>query len=524
VLSYPAVADRYRRRIAEIDRAIVGESARWGDARSSTPHIRQQWVTIQDNIISRFLEPRPAFVLGWLKANGLYPGVGAPVFNINGSYQHGGRIASTDTLSMTMPAGTTGTIYYTVDGSDPRQPAEATEQPTSTITLIPENAPKKVLVPTHDIGVAWRGADEPFDDSTWTDGMPVTSVKIGGVGYETGTGYESYITYDVRAAMSGRNGSCYIRIPFSIPSQTLSAIESLTLRVRCDDGFAAFLNGTEVASINRPATLAWNSTCANRSDSTDFVEMPLSNAVPALRAGSNILAVHAMNQSTTSSDFLFSAELIATSGGTDAGAAGRPSASVYTGPITLAASAQVRARTLSGNTWSALNEAVYAVGPVAASLRISEIMYHPQDTGSPDDPNTEFIELTDMGTQTIRLDLVRFTRGIDFTFGRVTLEPGGYVLIVKDLAAFTAKYGQGLPVAGAYTGSLDNGGERIRLEDALGEPIVDFEYKDDWYKTTDGQGYSLVVIDPQTADPGTLSDKALWQAGTRLDGSPGQAD
>jgi hypothetical protein len=31
---------------------------------------------------------------------------------------------------------------------------------------------------------------------------------------------------------------------------------------------------------------------------------------------------------------------------------------------------------------------------------------------------------------------------------------------VKNLVAFNARYGDGLPVAGQYRGSLDNGGER----------------------------------------------------------------
>jgi hypothetical protein len=88
-----------------------------------------------------------------------------------------------------------------------------------------------------------------------------------------------------------------------------------------------------------------------------------------------------------------------------------PTAQRYTGPIPLSQSTVVKARSLSGSTWSALNEAVFAVGPVAESLRISEIMYHPAE-----DPNAEFVELTNIGTQTINLNLVQFTRGIDYTF------------------------------------------------------------------------------------------------------------
>jgi len=196
----------------------------------------------------------------------------------------------------------------------------------------------------------------------------------------------------------------------------------------------------------------------------------------------------------------------------------------YKGPITLTASAQVKARTLSGNSWSALNEATYGVGPVAESLRISEIMYHPKDTGDPDDPNTEFMELTNIGAQAINLNLVRFTNGVDLTFGTVAMQPGQYVLVVKDSAAFIARYGQGLPIAGTYTGSLNNGGERIRLEDALGQTVLDFEYKDGWYETTDGGGTSLVLRQPQAVAPSALGDKASWRASQKAGGTPGQGE
>ena len=91
-LTYPHTADMYRARMAQIDRAIVGESARWGDTRSATPHTREDWLTNQNNVLTRFIQPRSTFVLNWLKNAGLYPNVDAPVFHINGTYQHGGHV------------------------------------------------------------------------------------------------------------------------------------------------------------------------------------------------------------------------------------------------------------------------------------------------------------------------------------------------------------------------------------------------------------------------------------------------
>jgi len=205
------------------------------------------------------------------------------------------------------------------------------------------------------------------------------------------------------------------------------------------------------------------------------------------------------------------------------GAINTAHATRYTGPVTLTESARVKARVFYG-AWSAVHEAVFAIGPVAENLRISEIMYHPADTGNPDDPNTEFIELTNVGTETIHLNLVRFTNGIDFTFPDVDLPPGKYCLVVKDIAAFEARYGPGLPVAGQYAGALANDGERIELVDAIGRTIHNFKYEDNWYETTDGAGFSLTIVNPIPSDPVQWSEKDAWRPSTHEGGSPGTVD
>ena len=96
------------------------------------------------------------------------------------------------------------------------------------------------------------------------------------------------------------------------------------------------------------------------------------------------------------------------------------------------------------------------------------------------------------------------------------------IVIVQDKTAFEARYGTQINIAGQYTGRLANGGERIRLEDAIGQTILDFSYKDGWYDGTDGQGFSLVIIDPFNPDPTSWDDKDSWRAGTNIGGSPGR--
>ncbi len=509
-----------RSRADEIDLAIIGESARWGDqrpSRATNPYTKADWwAEVNGYLIGTFFPARTQIVLNQLRNRGLYPQVAAPVFQINGSYGHGGQIASSDSFSMT---GGGGVVWYTLDGSDPRIPG-ATGAPADEIKLLADGAAKRVLVPTATISDAWRGG-QAFDDSAWTAGT-------GGVGFERSSGYETYFRIDVQSQMYGRNASCYIRIPFNISATDFAGLSNLVLKVRCDDGFVAYINGTEVARKNFTGNPTWNSVASTQNPDTDaiyFEDFDITANLGKLRQDGNILAIQAMNNTTTSSDFLLGVELVsskAPAGGVPSGVS--PTAVRYTQPVVLRQSALVKARALAGTTWSALNEATYSVGPVAESLRISEIMYHPQETGAPDDPNTEYIELTNTGSAAINLNLVRICDGVDFTFAPVELGPAQYMLIVRDRIAFVARYGPGLPVAGEYSGSLSNAGERIELQDALGTTIQALAYEDGWYSTTDGRGYSLTARDPKGTDPNGWSTKAAWRPSTAAGGSPGRPD
>jgi len=188
----------------------------------------------------------------------------------------------------------------------------------------------------------------------------------------------------------------------------------------------------------------------------------------------------------------------------------------YSDTINLSQSTWLKARTRSGRTWSALNEAVFAVGPLVENLRITEIMYNPQA------PNAEFVELQNMGQDAINLNLVRFKDGIRFTFPAIDLAPQAYVLVVRDAPAFEAQYGPSLPVAGQYEGALSNKGEHIRLVDAIDQVIHDFEYDDKWYRSTDGDGFSLVLTGPVSSDPTQWGHQSLWSPSLAPNGSPGE--
>ncbi len=182
---------------------------------------------------------------------------------------------------------------------------------------------------------------------------------------------------------------------------------------------------------------------------------------------------------------------------------------------------------MASNTW--------APAPTAAqtSLRISELHYNPLNpTPGEMEPNPswtaadfEFIEFQNTGASALDLSNARIDDAVTYTFPAATsLAPGGRILVVANLAAFSRRYATaGLTIAGEWTGSLDNSGEQIKVYDGRGEEILEFSYGD-WYSPTDGDGYSLVFRDPA----GTLySDWGLrtnWGISATTGGTPGAGD
>ena len=403
-----------------------------------------------------------------------------------------------------------GQIYYTLDGMDPSglMPSDGIKG-----MLIPENAEKRVYVPVRQIAYNWN-QPSGFNDRNWYkhSGSP------GGIGYDRGSGYDQLIGFDLDSQMYARNASCFIRIPFSM-NDSPNEFDILTLNIRYDDGFVAYLNGIEVARRNIGDTFTWNSAAITEhvdSEAVQFESIDISASLNQLEAGSNLLAIQGLNISSTDTDFLISVEMHASAEGSDD--VDLPGVNQYTAPVTLTRSTHVKARILNGGIWSAMNEAVFAVGRIAQNLRVTEVMYNPRAL------NEEFIELKNIGAETINLNLVSFTNGIDFTFPSIELAPGEYIVVVQDRNAFEARYGSNVNIAGQYSGRLNDAGERITLADAIGRTILDFSYEDDWHSITDGEGFSLTIIDPTHFDLGSWNVEEAWRASAYLDGSPGQDD
>jgi hypothetical protein len=190
--------------------------------------------------------------------------------------------------------------------------------------------------------------------------------------------------------------------------------------------------------------------------------------------------------------------------------------------VALTGTTRVLARIRNGNSWSALTDSTFR-SATPPTLRVTEIMYHAENppAGSAfSDNDFEYIEVQNVGATSLNVSKFAFTNGVKFTFPNVVLAAGGRAVIVANTDAFRSKYGESIMVLGEYTGSLDNSGEGIKLVGKLGETVQSFDYKDSWQPHTDGDGFSLVVRDPNQP-LAAWDDSSGWRASNAAGGDPG---
>ncbi|MFB6342113.1 lamin tail domain-containing protein [Saccharicrinis sp. FJH62] len=523
LLTPDKTVELWMKRYVQIEDAIDGESARWGDYRrdvhswSSSPYLlytKASWLSAESYMQNTYFPQRTAKLLQQFKSAGFYPNIDVPQLYLNNTVTTGTTITRGDVLTMQVA---NGEIYYTTDGSDPikGEVGNVTEE-----DLVSTTNTMQVLVPESGFSDnTWNTTG--FDASSWEN----TSGSAKGVGYEANSGYESMIAIDVADKMydgntTTPNSSCLVRYPFTISDLNLNDLSTLTLAVQYDDGFAAYLNGQLVAGANAPSSLTFTSAATGSHEAASFEIFSISANINLLKQGENVLAVQGLNRNTSSSDFYIKATLKAGIRESDSGS---EMADVYSGPITLSGSAHVKARTYYNNEWSALSEAFFSVQEDLNNLRITEINYHPEASDTVDGDKFEFLELKNIGDFAIDMSGVQIIKGISYVFPEGTyLEPGGFIVLASDEDDFFNRYGF-MPF-GEYDGQLDNNGERILVATATNDTICDVRYFDDypWPVEPDGYGYSLV---PVKKNPLINQDSSVyWTVSSLVNGSPGRDD
>ena len=161
-------------------------------------------------------------------------------------------------------------------------------------------------------------------------------------------------------------------------------------------------------------------------------------------------------------------------------------------------------------------------------IRITELQFHPlprSQAGSPwTSADFEYLVLKNVGAAAVELGGCAFVRGIDFRFPTnanttTRLEPSQRLVLARNPEAFVSRHGSGIPVIGGYAGSLNNGGELLRLNDARGEPILEFAFDPGWFPLAYQFGVPYVVTS-ETAPWSAWGEKGSWKPASNFENDP----
>ncbi len=221
-LSVNANTSRWLKHAAQLDSAVIAESARWGDYRrdvhpySSAPYefyTRDAfWLPEVNRLVNDYFPQRGDIVLQQLKNAGLYPNVTAPSFN-----RHGGPVAAGFLLTISTPA---GTIYYTTNGVDPRTYGSGAVSPDASRYVGSIRLETSVAVKARVLsGVIWSALNE----ASFTVGQLGVPLRITEINYNPVGGdpyefieFQNLGTLPVDASQFSLQGVDYIFVDGSI--------------------------------------------------------------------------------------------------------------------------------------------------------------------------------------------------------------------------------------------------------------------------------------------------------------------
>jgi len=113
----------WEERTAQVYRALIAESARWGDNRRDVDRRKgpymlytrdDQWAKERERVVNTIIPVRNQVTLNQYRSRGYIPGTAAPEFS-----KLSGALSNTNPLTISA-ASASLQIYYTMDGSDPR--------------------------------------------------------------------------------------------------------------------------------------------------------------------------------------------------------------------------------------------------------------------------------------------------------------------------------------------------------------------------------------------------------------------
>jgi hypothetical protein len=235
-----------------IDRAIVGESARWGDARYEQPITRDDWLKARDQVLAQ-MDGNGARLIALARQAGYYPPLDPPLFN-----RPGGGVAPGFQISLLPPeAGDPshqeGAIYYTLDGVDPRSPgsgqiaASASHYTAPIVVTTTTQLKARSLTLTASGDPIWSALNEAtFTVEAGNQRLRLTELMYNPPG---GSAYEFLTLSNLGDAAADLSGSHFEGIDLTFPAYADLAPNGCLVLVRDMAAFAERYPGISAAGI-----------------------------------------------------------------------------------------------------------------------------------------------------------------------------------------------------------------------------------------------------------------------------------
>ncbi|MCC6234601.1 MAG: chitobiase/beta-hexosaminidase C-terminal domain-containing protein, partial [Verrucomicrobiales bacterium] len=496
-------AARLERRVRELERPFLVESARWGYLSPSA------WAQRRDSVANSWLPQRSAAFLAELRGAGLQPRLATPTL-----LPAGGLVSAGTAVRFSTTSG--ATVYYTVDGSDPRLPGGGVS-PTAREFRVggrvetPVPAGLRWRWHTSAAGLSasdvvegsegWSASDwkhPDFEDGSWAEGPAQ-------LGY--GDGDEATVL-PFGGVASAKWITSYFRRRFDVTDP--AGVTTLRVRVRRDDGVIVYLNGRECVRSGMGAGRVGSATLAEAAtdDGQEWLEFGIDGT--GLRSVGNVLTAELHQASASSTDISFDLELELERGG---GAQGQE--------LRMEGNTVVRSRAWQAGIWSGMGTSYFETRALATPDRgvvLSEVHFDPAGLDG-----AEFLELQNRSSEAVDLRGARFVEGVQFRFPsdrEVILAPGARLVLVRDLLRFRARYGMDVPVFGKYAGQLANDGETVALADGGGGEFFRVRYgvRGPWPQDAADAGPSMEFVGGAGAG---ASEGARWLPSAVTGGSPG---
>lgn len=203
-------------------------------------------------------------------------------------------------------------------------------------------------------------------------------------------------------------------------------------------------------------------------------------------------------------------------------------------PFTPTCSAMFHSSRRSHPAWFLLLLIVLGGPTLDAAIRLTEIHYRPVGTNVLE----EWLEVHNSGSSPTHIGGWRLSGGVRFEFPTNTvLSAGGRLVVAADPSTFRRLHPAVEPVVGGWTGTLDDDGEKVSVDDANGATVASVDYAPEgdwavrrlaapdshgkigweWHALHDGRGHTLELVSEGLPQGHPLN----WASSSEAGGTPG---